>query len=352
MTLLLTLCMSLPVSAAELEEATFTDVPWDSPWYEAVEYAARQGITVGTGGQQFSPDSQITVRQWAVMLYRAFRVELPEDNDLPFGEAGLRHAYDAGWIDQSALAGPDTFVCRGWLYESAFKAAGLEVYSDSLYDTGEEQLSHTEHTVRIAQENGLCSQDAGPLDVITRGEAVYVLWRMGTTELTCGTPDILSELRIDNVDGLALDEYLLELKKNPPSILDAFRERGWTYRLDRGYLAELSERLGMTCVGAANYQNRTIYISDPRSTIHEMGHFYHSVLRFPAAVEELYQKESASVGQLLGSYAAKNSHEFFAEVYEFWILHEGSSEKLERLAGAAPETFEYFSALAAGGWAA
>ena len=68
LTLLLTVLLSVPASAA----GGYSDVPPGSACYEAVTYLAERGITSGTGGNCYSPDDLITVRQWAVMLCRAY----------------------------------------------------------------------------------------------------------------------------------------------------------------------------------------------------------------------------------------------------------------------------------------
>ena len=59
LTLLLTALLSVPVSAT----GGYSDVPPDSACYESVTYLAEQGITSGTGGNCYSPDDLITVRQ-------------------------------------------------------------------------------------------------------------------------------------------------------------------------------------------------------------------------------------------------------------------------------------------------
>ncbi|WP_369297488.1 S-layer homology domain-containing protein [uncultured Neglectibacter sp.] len=51
-------------------EGTFTDVK-DGAWYEnAVDWAARVGVTSGTGSGGFSPEQKITREQMVTMLYR------------------------------------------------------------------------------------------------------------------------------------------------------------------------------------------------------------------------------------------------------------------------------------------
>ena len=53
----------------------FADVPEDAACYESVTYLAEHGITKGTEANTFSPAQPVTVRQWAVMLCRAYGLE-------------------------------------------------------------------------------------------------------------------------------------------------------------------------------------------------------------------------------------------------------------------------------------
>lgn len=51
------------------ETSTFDDVPPDSFYYNAVQWAVAQGITVGTGGNTFSPNAACTRAQAVTFLY-------------------------------------------------------------------------------------------------------------------------------------------------------------------------------------------------------------------------------------------------------------------------------------------
>lgn len=71
----LLLCGLLTGAAAAVGPAAascFLDVPPASPCYEAVIYLAECGVIDGTGGQCYSPDAPLSIRQWAVMLCRAY----------------------------------------------------------------------------------------------------------------------------------------------------------------------------------------------------------------------------------------------------------------------------------------
>ena len=51
--------------------ATFADVPADTYYAKAVEWAVKKGITGGTGNGKFSPDATCTRAQAVTFLYRA-----------------------------------------------------------------------------------------------------------------------------------------------------------------------------------------------------------------------------------------------------------------------------------------
>lgn len=73
-----------------------------SACYEAVTYLAEQGITSGTGGNCYSPEDLITVRQWAVMLCRAYLPDtLPTESYESLGDACVRQCYREGWVTES-----------------------------------------------------------------------------------------------------------------------------------------------------------------------------------------------------------------------------------------------------------
>ena len=87
--LMMALLLTIPAFAAELE---FRDVPTNSPWHESVMYLAEHGITAGTGEGRYSPDAPITVRQWAVMLCRAYDKSEALASEGEFGAACLTEA--------------------------------------------------------------------------------------------------------------------------------------------------------------------------------------------------------------------------------------------------------------------
>ena len=344
MLLILVLCFSMSNTAFAAESPVFQDVSLDSPWYEGVIYAASHGITAGTGNGCFSPDSNITARQWAVMLCRAYDKQVEEKPGSEFGISQMKRAFDEGWLDVGAMLYPDIGICRRYAYESIFRVEQIPVFSSTLYAEAPEE----NYFVHIAKENGLCHEAADALDLMTRGEAAQLIYLMQTKNIVVATPDILKTMNVINADGVNLNSFMLELKKIPEPILYEFKAQGWSYHVDREYVKQFSNRVGMECAGCCSYANKSIYVKADYATLHEIGHFFHKLIGFDGISEDLFEKESDAAARVLGTYATTNHKEYFAEVFDYWLRHDDHS-KLEQV---APKTHAYFTALEKGNWKA
>ena len=114
------------------------------------------------------------------------------------------------------------------------------------------------------------------------------------------------------------------------------------------YISELSKQLNMSCIGATNYSQKTIYLSEAGATLHEFGHFLDWTLGIPAEHEQLYLAEAQNSG--LRDYAKTNAREYFADCFDDWITHGSNSEMMEHLRKNAPQTWIYFEALEKNNW--
>lgn len=343
--LLLAFTLIVPASAAEY---SFSDVPADSPWYESVAYIAERGITIGTGEGRYSPDAPITTRQWAVMLCRAYeRTDVLAGDSGNFGSTCLAEAYRCGWLSMEAMTNPDTQMCRGALYQSAFAAIGLPVYDYILYPDGE-TLTDYENCLRIGTELGLCPEGTEPTEIITRGEVAALLYAVLTQEYHVDEPPILSEFPIQNNTGVNMNDYLLALREVPMPVLQKFEAKGWTYKVDFEYMAALSQKLGMSCIGATSYADKTIYVSSAKATLHEFGHFIDSIVNDSAEWDRLYQAEASE--SILRDYAKTNSREYFADCFAYWVSYSGNEKHMESFQNTAPQTYAYMEMLATSNW--
>lgn len=326
-------CAAITVGTAPACAASgFVDVAEDSLWHDGVTYLAEQGITKGVGNQRYAPDEQISISQWATMLCRAF------DRG---NEISLAHAYHKGWLSTCAVMAPDSAVCRGELYQSVFTASGVPIYDFALYPDGK-PLSDYDNCMRIGAELGLCEENTDPMALVSRGEAADVLYAVLTRDLYVEAPSMLECLPIRNTAGVPLNDYLVELNQVPEALLQKFQSEGWTFDIDFGYLSDLSREYHTSCTGATNYAEKTIYVSEASSTLHEFGHFLYYILGCPDEVKQLYADEADAAAVFLRDYAGTNDREYFADYFVHFLECADDAEKAEEMARLTPETFTFF----------
>ena len=335
----LVLVLILP-TAASAACTRFDDVPESADCYESVMYLAEHEITQGTGNGCFSPDAPVTVRQWAMMLCRAYDVKVEGNSWSDLSQSAVEQSYRKGWLNETALSALRSPMCRSVLVESAFAAADVPVYDYTLYEGGT-SLSTADNILRAGRELGLCSDDADTNALVTRGEAAIILHAVLTQSFRIEEPP--APVTLVNAAGVNVNDFLLELRKLPEQVLDAFNAAGWTYRIDFDYISELSNRLNMSCIGATNYSRKTIYISEASATLHEFGHFLDWTLGFPAEHEQLFRAEAAAAP--LRNYAKTNAREYFADCFAYWVKYAGNTNAISLLQECAPMTYRYMEDL-------
>lgn len=331
----LVLVLILP-TAASAACTGFDDVPETADCYESVMYLAECEIVAGTGNDCFSPEQPITVEQWAVMLCRAYGVETIGVGWQDVGRSSVAEAYRQGWLNETALSAPRSPMCRSVLVESAFAAADVPVYDSTLYEGGA-SLSTADNILRVGRELGLCSDDADTNALVTRGDAAIILHVVLTQSFRIEEPPV--PVTLVNAAGVNVNDFLLELRKLPEQVLDAFNAAGWTYCIDFDYMGGLSKKLNMSCIGATNYSQKAIYISEASATLHEFGHFLDWTLGFPAEHEQLYLAEAQTSG--LRDYAKTNAREYFADCFAYWVKYAENANAISLLQECAPMTFRY-----------
>ena len=339
-----TLVLAVTLSTAASAACTgFDDVSESADCYESVIYLAKCEIAAGTGNDCFSPEQLITVEQWAVMLCRAYGAETIGDSWQDVGRSSVVEAYRQGWLNETALSAPNIQLCRGALLKSAFAAAKIPVYDSVLYAGGVSLPNH-ENCIRIGKELQLCDEEDDANEIVTRRDAAMLLHAILTRAFTVEAPP--APVALVNTAGVNIIDYLLALRQVPEPMLAAFNVAGWTYRIDFDYISELSKQLNMSCIGATNYSQKTLYISEASATLHEFGHFLDWTRGFPAEYEQLYLAEAQNSG--LRDYAKTNAREYFADCFAYCIIHGNDSEMMESLRKNAPQTCTYFEELGKG----
>lgn len=343
-----TLVLALILSTAASVACTgFDDVPETADCYESVMYLAEHEITQGTGNGYFSPDAPVTMRQWAMMLCRAYDVKVEGSSWSDLSQSAAEQSYRKGWLNETALSAPSIQLCRGALLKSAFAAAKIPVYDGALY-AGGVSLPDYENCIRIGKELRLCNEADTADEIVTRRDAAILLHAILTRAFTVEAPP--TPVALVNAAGVNINDYLLALRQVPEPMFAAFNVAGWTYRIDFDYISELSKQLNMSCIGATNYSQKTIYLSDASATFHEFGHFLDWQLGFPAEHEQLYLAEAQTSG--LRDYAKTNAREYFADCFDYWITYSADKKRMDDFRDAAPQTYAYMKKLAANNWGA
>lgn len=194
---------------------------------------------------------------------------------------------------------------------------------------------------------------ADPWEYVTRAEVVQMLYLMGTGQTNpVVPPPILEEINISIEDTYAVSsgQFLQEVEKVPKSILEQFSKEDWSLVVGNKELAVWNYKNGMSASGLTIFGEKTLFVANAGSTIHEFGHFLHHHVQVPEMVKQLYEKEATQAEVLLGEYAMTNDNEYFAEVFEYWIASNGDEGRLSRLQAAAPGTYAYFAKLEANNW--
>lgn len=332
-----TLVLAVTLSTAASAACTgFDDVPESADCYESVMYLAEHEITQGTGNGCFSPDAPVTTSQWAVMLCRAYGVETKGNSWSELSQSAVEQSYRNGWLNETALSAPNIQLCRGSLLKSAFAAAKIPVYDSVLYAGGVSLPDH-ENCIRIGKKLQLCGEEDDANEIVTRRDAAMLLHAILTRAFTVEAPP--APVALVNTAGVNINDYLLALRQVPEPVIATFNAAGWTYRIDFDYISELSKQLNMSCIGATNYSQKTIYISETSATHHEFGHFLDWTLGFPAEHEQLYLAEAQTSG--LRDYAKTNAREYFADCFAYWVKYAENANAISLLQECAPMTYRY-----------
>ena len=176
--------------AEEIETSPFEDVAADAYYYEAVKWAAEQGIAEGTGKGLFGPEGTCTRGQIVTFLWRAagspvvnYAMDLADvDEDAYYAEAvrwALSEGVTSGTTDTTFA--PDATCTRAQAMTFLFKAmkAAAEGKAD-FKDVADSDWFAS--AVAWAVENGVTAGVGGglfgPDNDCTRGQIVTFLWKL------------------------------------------------------------------------------------------------------------------------------------------------------------------------------
>ena len=355
---LLLICALMPWNIVHAEESFFSDIS-DSPYQEAIVWAAEEGIVNGTGNGEFSPDNKVTYPQFLSMYLSLFYPEVyaGRDTSLGWAESLTAAAADAGIISyHDAAYNPD---CT-WLLaaEMVLDAANLLVYDRTLWGESDTLVYES---LNIPQTNLVVSAKAYHLmdnmevtnwkSVPTRAETVQMLYQASEIDHQGDVPEIVKTFPVE-FDGnweMAVSTVYKALLDVPEEYLDAFQEKGWKMHVTKADINTIHPDYQNFAEGAAGLtdpERREVHINvsasgDSNTVRHEMGHFAMTAVVQKPLPQNIYQAEKEAAKDFLRAYSGSSADEMLAEVFAYIAKNREDSAALLELQKVVPQTYAF-----------
>ena len=174
----------------EAPEQIFADVPVDAYCYEAVKWAASEGITGGIGNNLFAPGLPCTRGQIVTFLWRAAGSPAPKSMS-SFADVAedAYYAKAVAWAVENGITGgtgdgkfsPDATCTRAQAVTFLYRASGSPAVSGSAAFSDVAADAYYADAVKWAEKNGITGGIGGGLfgsgNNCTRGQIVTFLYR-------------------------------------------------------------------------------------------------------------------------------------------------------------------------------
>lgn len=169
----------------------FVDVPVNAYYYDAVLWAATEGIARGTSATTFSPNATCTRAQVVTFLWRAAGCPTPETSELPFEDVVKGRYYETAvlWAVENGITcgtsattfSPDATCNRAQFATFLWRAQGMPDAGTSNPFTDVAEDAYYYDAVLWAAEEGITlgtsATTFSPNASCTRAQAVTFLWR-------------------------------------------------------------------------------------------------------------------------------------------------------------------------------
>ena len=181
--------VTVNVTFADKTQLAFTDVPADAYYYDAVQWAVKNGITYGTSDTTFSPDASCTRAQMAAFLWRAAGCPEPKGTssftDVP---SDAYYAKAVAWAVENGITGgvgndkfaPDDVCTRAQMAAFLCRLAGGKAEGTGTFTDVSADAYYAE-AVQWAVENGITDgvgdNRFAPDATCTRAQIVTFLYR-------------------------------------------------------------------------------------------------------------------------------------------------------------------------------
>lgn len=170
---------------------SFKDVPQNSYFYDAVEWAVENNVTTGTSATTFTPGRSCTRAQAVTFLWRAAGSPAPTSTSVPFTDVGDDFYRDAVlWAVENGITtgtsattfSPNKTCDRGQIVSFLWRSAGSPAAgSSSMPFTDVKEDSYFRGAVQWAVENditaGVSATAFAPAQSCSRGQIVTFLYR-------------------------------------------------------------------------------------------------------------------------------------------------------------------------------
>ena len=169
----------------------FVDVPADAYYYDAVLWAAEEGITGGVDATHFAPNATCTRAQAVTFLWRAAGSPAPKSSEMPFTDVAAGSYYETAvlWAVENGITKgtsdttftPNATCSRGQIVSFLWRALGSPAASTVNPFTDVAADAYYADAVLWAAENGITGGTSAttfsPAANCTRAQIVTFLWR-------------------------------------------------------------------------------------------------------------------------------------------------------------------------------
>ena len=356
---LLLICALVPWNAAHAEEPAFSDIS-DSPYQEAIIWAAEKGIVNGTGSGKFSPDNEVTYPQFLSMYLSLFYPEVyaGRDTSLGWAESLAAAAADAGIITyHDAAHNPDcTWVLAA---EMILDAANLQVYDRALWG---ESNTLVYETLNIPQTNLMVSAKAYHLmdgievtnwkSVPTREETVQMLYQASEVDHQKDIPEIVKTFPVefDGSGEMTVGTVYKALLDVPKEYREAFAEKGWKMYVSKTDISTRHpdyQNFAEKAAGLTDPERHEIHVNaaspdDSNTVRHEMGHFVMLEVVKKPLPQSIFQDEKEQAKDFFQrNYSGTSADELLAETFSYIAGNQNDEESLQKLQAAIPKTCSF-----------
>ena len=183
--------VSVDAAFSKIETVSFRDVEQSDYYYDAVQWAVEKGITEGTSADTFSPGASCTRAQMVTFLWRAAGSPAPKSTTNPFRDVrSTDYYYDAVlWAAENGITSgtsadtfaPNATVTRGQTVTFLYRAAGSPAVGGNVGFSDVNANDYYNSAVAWAAENNITGGTGNgkfsPKADCTRGQIVTLLYR-------------------------------------------------------------------------------------------------------------------------------------------------------------------------------